>query len=253
MGTRQDATAQRRIEVKTSGTAAIDQIDVVRNGEVVFTRHYLDAPLERGGSWVQVGFETPSEVFDAVRENPRAWRWWQGKVEVTGARLAELRTTGLDNPLEDWARADPEHPDTVEFRIGTRGRRDTILLRLEGAGPDTALRFRLDPTTEWGYLGGTVRPAAEIPAHDATLKLGDLVDGRLEHDIPVDVHTDKITLQVVDLSRPLDQTFEYTDTAPASGGGDYYYVRVTQIDGARAWSSPFWVGEISRRVTTRLE
>jgi hypothetical protein len=248
MGTRQDATAQRRIEVKTSGTAAIDQIDVVRNGEVVFTRHYLDAPLERGGSWVQVGFETPSEVFDAVRENPRAWRWWQGRLEVTGARLAELRTTGLDNPIEDWARTDPEHSGAVEFHIGTRGRRDSLLLRLEDAGADTTLRFRLDPTTEWGYLGGTVRPAAEIPAHDATLRLGDLVDGRLEHDIPVDVHTDKITLQVVDLSRPLDQTFEYTDTAPASGG-DYYYVRVTQIDGARAWSSPFWVGEIRRRVT----
>ena len=80
----------------------------------------------------------------------------------------------------------------------------------------TVLRFRLDPTTEWGYLGGTVRPAAEIPAHDATLRLGDLVEGRLEHDIAVDVHTDKITLQVVDLSRPLDQSFEYTDTAASS-------------------------------------
>ena len=140
----------RRIEVQTSGTAAIDQIDVVRNGEVVFTRHYLDAPLERGGSWLQVGFESPSDVFDARPENPRAWRWWQGTVEVTGARLAELRTTGLDNPLEDWAREDPEHPGTIQFHIGTRGRRDTILLRLEGAGPDTALRFRLDPTERVG-------------------------------------------------------------------------------------------------------
>ncbi len=25
--------------------------------------------------------------------------------------------------------------------------------------------------------------------------------------------------------------------------GDYYYVRVTQLDSGRAWSSPFWVGE----------
>jgi len=24
--------------------------------------------------------------------------------------------------------------------------------------------------------------------------------------------------------------------------GDYYYLRVTQLDGARAWSSSIWVG-----------
>jgi hypothetical protein len=246
MGTRQDATPSRKLEVEASGTAAIDQIDVVRNGEVIFTRRYLGAPLDRSGSWVQLGFESPSDVFDAVRENPRAWRWWQGSFEVSGARLVEMRTMGLDNSLEDWARLDPERAGTVDFRIGTRGRRDTILLRLENAGPETSLRFRFDATSEWGFLGGTVRPAADIPAQEATLRFADLDDGRLEHDIPVDVHTDKITLQVVDLDRPLDQSFEYTDTAPANDGGDYYYVRITQLDGARAWSSPFWVGGSAR-------
>ena len=25
-------------------------------------------------------------------------------------------------------------------------------------------------------------------------------------------------------------------------GSDYYYVRVTQLNGAHAWSSPVWVG-----------
>ena len=24
--------------------------------------------------------------------------------------------------------------------------------------------------------------------------------------------------------------------------GDYYYIRLTQLDGAHAWSSPIWVG-----------
>ena len=45
-----------------------------------------------------------------------------------------------------------------------------------------------------------------------------------------------------------------TEPAPAaaepaahSDAGDYYYVRVTQLDGARAWTSPFWVGGKGRR------
>ena len=29
--------------------------------------------------------------------------------------------------------------------------------------------------------------------------------------------------------------------------GDYYYVRVDQLDGARAYSSPIWVGGEPRR------
>ena len=39
----------------------------------------------------------------------------------------------------------------------------------------------------------------------------------------------------------LDQELEWSDSGEVEPG-DYYYVRVTQLDGARAWSSPFWVG-----------
>jgi hypothetical protein len=244
MGTRQAATTTRRLAVKASGTAPIDHIDVVRNGEVLLTRHYLTAPLVPTSTWLQIGLESTTDAFDAVRENPRGWRWWEGSLEVAGARVAEV-ATAFDNSYEDWVRDDPEHPGVLRFHVGTRGRRDVILLRLEGAGPQTTLRFRLDPTTEWGFLGGTVRPPAQIPAQDVTLALADLEEGRLEHEIPVDVHADRITLQTIDPFAPLDQSFELTDTSGVADG-DYYYVRVTQLDGARAWSSPFWVGERAR-------
>jgi hypothetical protein len=42
--------------------------------------------------------------------------------------------------------------------------------------------------------------------------------------------------------RPLlDKTFEYDDPAGAERDVDYYYARVRQHDGERAWSSPVWV------------
>ena len=31
-------------------------------------------------------------------------------------------------------------------------------------------------------------------------------------------------------------------TDDAASTGDYYYLRVNQLDGSRAWSSPWWVG-----------
>ena len=45
----------------------------------------------------------------------------------------------------------------------------------------------------------------------------------------------------MDPDAPLDQELSYTDLTGRAG--DYYYVRVTQLDGAHAWSSPFWIGE----------
>ena len=54
-------------------------------------------------------------------------------------------------------------------------------------------------------------------------------------------HVDTIALQIADPAAPRDGTIDFQDrTAP--GQGDYYYVRVTQLNGAHAWSSAVWVG-----------
>ena len=86
------------------------------------------------------------------------------------------------------------------------------------------------------------RQPAQIPAADVRLRLGDLHGSRISHEFQVGEHVDAIRLQAVDPAGPLDQTFQFTDLE-SPGQGDYYYVRVTQLDGGRAWSSPFWVGK----------
>ncbi len=45
---------------------------------------------------------------------------------------------------------------------------------------------------------------------------------------------------------PLDYDFSYTDEEKPHDG-DYYYVRVKQLDGDMAQSSPWWVGGIPPR------
>lgn len=239
MGTRQRFAERREILLRAMGTAPIDHIDVIKNGDVVYSSHYLGAPL-RGRAWIQIGFESSSEVFRG-RDNPRPYRVWEGTLEVEGAELLRVRPVGFENPYLERASIDEAVPSRVRFRTETRGRRDVLLLELDGATPATTLSFVLEPTREYGFAPILVRPPAEIPRQELRLSLGDLVDSRLQRELRVGEHVDRIRVQVVDPERPFDRDFELTDLdSPAPG--DYYYLRVTQLDGGRAWSSPFWVG-----------
>jgi hypothetical protein len=126
---------------------------------------------------------------------------------------------------------------------------DTLLLELDGASARTAIRFHLEPTLETGSKAGNLRADVEMPEADFELRLDSLDGGRIEHPFQVGPHTDRIAIQVIDPAAPLDRSFEYTDLT-AIAPGDYYYVRVTQLDGNQAFSSPFWVGAASRPPVT---
>jgi hypothetical protein len=223
------------------GTSPIDHIDVVKNGEVVFSRPYLRVPLEPRPK-ILVGFDSSSEVFGDVRDNPRAYRVWNGTLRVQGAKVVGLTTPGFDNPYLERAEIDPGDPNLIRFLTHTRGRPDTMLVELEGASRATRFTFHLEPAREIGMAAGPVRRPAMIPGADFGLRLSGLVDGRIEHELTMEQFVDRVTLESVDPDGALDMEFEYTDLEDPRPG-DYYYVRVTQLDGGRAWSSPFWIGE----------
>jgi len=137
----------------------------------------------------------------------------------------------------------------MRFSIRTRGRRDSIELQLDGASPSTAVHFELEPTKEYGYGQGGIRQPANLPGGSADLSLGTLVDGKTEQRFEVEQFVDRITLHVIDAAAPLDQEIEFTDLEGIAPG-DYYYVRVNQLDGGRAWTSPWWVGDKPREPAT---
>lgn len=240
MGTRQASAERREIRVSVSGTAPIDSIDVVRDGEIILSKRYLTAPL-RSHCWLQVSLESSSEALGEQVDNPRGYRLWEGTLEVEGARVVSVEAPGVDNPLrEQVIQLDPGSRDGVRFRILTRGRADSFLVELDGADSSTVLKFHLEETTELGSAPG-LRSAARIAAADFAIRLGQLDAGRFHHELPVGPHPDRLSLQVVDPRSALDREVQFVDFDGVSDG-DYYYVRVTQLDGGRAWSSPFWVG-----------
>lgn len=240
MGTRQEAAERREIRVATSGTSPIDSIDVVRNGEIILSKRYLAVPLS-SRCRLQISLESSSEVFGEQVDNPRGYRLWEGTLEVEGARVVSIEAAGVDNPLRDQVTPlDSGSKSGARFRILTRGRADSFLVELDGADSSTVLKFHLEETTELGSAPG-LRPAARIAAADFAIRLGQLDAGRFHHELPVGPHPDRLSLQVVDPRSALDREVQFVDFDGVSDG-DYYYVRVTQLDGGRAWSSPFWVG-----------
>jgi hypothetical protein len=241
MGTRQDFSKKRDIRCRVMGTSPIDHIDVIKNGDVIYSRPYLRVPLE-ARTTILVAFESSSEVFGEVRDNPRAYRTWSGSLDVEGARVVGLSTPGFDNPYLERAEIEPDGSGSIRFRTQTRGRRDTMLVELEGASRSTRLTFHLDPARETGMAAGPVRRPAMVPGADFALSLSGLTDGRIEHELKMERFVDRVTLEAVDPDGALDMDFEYTDLEDPEPG-DYYYIRVTQLDGGRAWSSPFWIGE----------
>ena len=221
------------------GTAPIESIDLVKNGEVIATREYLTAAL-RSHSWVQIGFESSSEVL-RDRDNPRGYRIWEGSVTFRGARPISVRTPGFENHHIERAGIDPENPQRVDFFTETRGRSDIMLVELEGASERTVLDFHIEASAEYGAAPIRIRQFADIPEEDFSLSFGDLDGGKVARDLPVEEYIDTVFVKLTDPAGSYDQEFAFVDEETPRRG-DYYYVRVRQLDGAMAWSSPWWIG-----------
>jgi hypothetical protein len=234
----------RKVRCSVMGTAPIDTIDLIKNGEVVFSRRYLEPELT-GHALVQVKLESSTDVIDAENGhyNPRGARPWRGTIEVRGARLVGFTKPWFYSPMSYRFERDAEDPNVIRFSTNTRGRGKGLLLELEGATEDTEVVVHLESVRESAPSGGPrERDPQRLPAADISFRLGDLMNGPSVHELLVVNNSDSVSSQLVPAGAALDQRFEYADLSDPQSG-DYYYVRVTQVDGARAWTSPVWFGQ----------
>ena len=242
MGKRIGFSADRAIRCTVMGTSPIDYIDVVKNGDIIETQRYLSAPLTPHCQ-LKIEFESTSE--NGLRDSPRGDRIWQGTIQIENAAIESVSIPGLSNPYVEFAEISDEDASIIRFHNETRGRGNTMLIELSGASADTDVTINLKPAIEHGITYPIVYRPSVFPKRTLTTALPNdenpitmsLEEGRF---------TDHISFEIVRTDGSLDQTFHYTESE-ATTHGDYYYVRVTQLDGTRAWSSPWWVGGISPR------
>jgi hypothetical protein len=241
MGRRVTEAPVRTLAARVSGTQPIEFVDVVKNGELVFRKSDQRAPAIASRMWVQVWFESSTEVFNGHR-NPRGARPWKGSLTVDGARLLGWTDPWFAHP-ESYRVVRPDATaNRLDFQLITRGRGTAILLELDGAGAATRVAVRLEEMTESpGDPGARDRPAAKLPAEELEFAVGDLASGPFERELTVVRNVDRVRSRIVAAESALDVDLEYRDTTPPRRG-DWYFLRVGQIDGAMAWSSPWWMG-----------
>ena len=236
IGVEQDYSPNRTIRCSVQGTAPIDAIDVVKNGTVVYTKRYLGSEVS-GDASVQVSFESSTDV-PAERYVPRGDRPWKGVISAEGAEIVDFEEPWFANPSTYSARLDGGR---IHFEMHTRGRSTAFILRLRGATARTRVVVEMDATRERLGSGGYQRTPQRLPANRQEFQLGDLAGDVDRREYKVLEHTDALSVQIVPDAGAIDQEFTYTDRDDVAPG-DYYYLRVRQVDGAMAWSSPFWVG-----------
>lgn len=238
MGMRAQFATQRKIRGRVMGTSPIDTVTVMKNQQEIWHEDYLileEGPTQR----LAVSFW--SQADPGTHDNPRGWRVWEGMLDVRGAPLVGISAPSFHNRLAQYASIDPSHPNRVNFRTFTRGASSTILLDLADAGPGTRIEINLKPSLESTSDPSLYRQATRLPEQKLELELSQLVGGRATLRLPVDRFEDRLIVRRLAREAPLDREFEFVDD-DATGQGDKYYVRVTQLDGGMAWSSPIWVG-----------
>ncbi len=243
MGTRAPFAETRRIEGRVVGTAPIDTVTVVRNDAVIWERDVAtlgdDAPAD--GTY-QLTFETSSLPLHP-RDNPRGWRHWAGTLKVSGATVV----SATPRDFQDLAATEFEAVGigAFEFHTQTRGETSSIALELSDVTESATLDLDLMEAMETGGAPQIFSQHNLVPAAKVTLRLADMEDGRTAAELPIGPWVDRVVLRRVVTEGPRDLKFSLEDTGTLQG--DYYYVRVTQMNDAIAWSSPIWVGGYGKR------
>ena len=235
---------------------ALDRIEWIRNGRVIKTYCHLDepAPAQQGTVRCRVQIElgwgrTPSYGFDDTSKD------WQGTVSVSSGRLSivqgcwtdfgnrvysvddrnmafEVRTAsteGGQNPrLPQSFRVRPTQPFIVEVDAPC-----TAMMTIDAApfretfDLDTAI----SRTQLWADLDG-----ARKAIHDTHgLEPKDIEN----HDVYYH-NAYKLRVPQAVPSHQFLADVTLTDPAPPEGP-NWYYARISQVNGQMAWTSPVWV------------
>lgn len=196
-----------RIEVRAEGTADIEEICIMRGTEPVYT-----APQDnvRDGGKLRIKWSGA-----LIRGRARIARW-DGELRLTGAQIHGVEPFAFDSAAEYIEAWDAQR---VAWKSVTSGDEDGLVLDLQ-AGPGAVLEFTSAQT-------------------DFSLALDTLGDG--VHVVEVGGEELRVEVEYLPLGfKAKRASFTWVDPEPQPGCQPYY-IRLTQVDGARAWSSPHYI------------
>ena len=211
MGAEGPASGPVRIAGRAAGTGPIERIDVFRGLDVLRTVSPYTAASFQGSARYRIAW-----AGSRVRGRDRLTRW-DGSLELSAGRILAAEPFAMENPEKGIVRRTERRLDWIS---NTTGDDDGVDLTLD-CPADALLRFR-------------------TPVIDLDVPLAELAAGTTR-EFPaggVDLRAFMRRLPARDLAREL--AFDVTDPAPPAGCAAYW-IRVTQEDGAQAWTSPVYL------------
>lgn len=205
MGAETMANGPVSVAARVNGTAPIIEIAVYRDGQPVYR-------------WTPAG--DPAHVLVAWTGNLRIARGrkqrWDGELTVRGARIHDVAPFAFDHPEEGLIGGDGQR---VCWTSETAGDYDGLWLELADVS-DPVIELVAEPLAVRQPLAGIEDGPIFVEAKGlgAHLRLQ-----ALPHD-----------------GGPLDTELSWVDSVPLDGV-HAYHVRVLQLDGHMAWSSPTYV------------
>jgi len=200
------------LKVEVSGTAPIISVEIMRGTDVI---QRWPAPEQVAA--LPLDQRRLAILWSGVRVRGRSKKArWDGTLTIENGSFQRVEPFAFDRPDEGVTR---QSTQLLTWRSTTSGDPDGILIELEG-GPATRLRFASQPI---GF----------------TLSLDD-IDGRL---ISLDAGGVNLRVQLFwtpCLTAVSDLALTFQDTHPLVGAPNDYWVRVLQMDGHMAWSSPLF-------------
>jgi Protein of unknown function (DUF3604) len=212
MGAEGRADGAVRITGRVAGTGPLERVDVFRGLDILTTvAPYTEASFA-GSPRYRVAW-----AGSRVRGRDRLTTW-DGRLELSAGRILDAVPFAMENPEKGITERSPSR---VRWVSNTTGDDDGVDLTLD-APDDAVLHFR-------------------TPVIDLDVPLGDLRRGATLT-FPaggIDLRVFMRRLPARDFSRLLP--IDHTDPAPPPGQVHAYWIRVTQEDGAQAWTSPVYL------------
>jgi hypothetical protein len=210
MGAEGRATGPVRVTGRVAGTGPIERVDVFRGLDLVRSVSPYTTGSYEGSARYRIAW-----AGSRVRGRDRLTRW-DGSLELSAGRIVDAEAFAMENPEKGIThRADTR----IAWISNTTGDDDGVDVTLE-APPEAVLRLR-------------------TPVIDLDVPLADLAATRVFPAGGVDLRVFARRLPARDLTREL--AIDVTDPPPPAGVCAAYWIRVTQEDGAQAWTSPVYL------------
>ncbi len=201
-----------RIAGRAVGTGPIERVDVFRGLELIRTHTPYTPASFASSPRYRIAW-----AGSRVRGRDRLTTW-DGHLELAAGRILDAQAFAMENPEKGIAERTVTR---VRWVSNTTGDDDGVDLTLD-APPDAIVHFR-------------------SPVIDVDIPLAALAEGA-----PVVYPAGGVDLRVFARRLPardlcLDVRFDHSDPAPPRGQCHAYWIRVTQEDGAQAWTSPVYL------------